>query len=68
MSRRRPMSRSPLPANGFDRTQVMRLAAEAQLDPRTIERAMANGIDSLRARVDRERIRWAADKLGIEIK
>ena len=62
------MSRSPLPANGFDRTQVMRLAAEAQLDPRTIERAMANGIDSLRARVDRERIRWAADKLGIEIK
>jgi hypothetical protein len=51
-----------------DTQSIARLAAEAQLDPRTVRRAMENGIDSLRSGFDRERLQAAAKKLRIEIK
>ena len=50
------------------RTDILRLAAEAELDPRTVKRAVDRGVDTLRAEVDRSRIRAAAEKLGLELK
>jgi hypothetical protein len=50
-----------------DRADVLRLAAEAQIDPRTVKRAIEHGVDVLRASVDRDRIRVAAKKLGIKL-
>lgn len=47
------------------RGDILRLAAEAQIDPRTVKRAIDHGIDALKAAVDRERIRLAAKKLGL---
>jgi hypothetical protein len=50
-----------------DKADVLRLAAEAQIDPRTVKRAIRDGIDTLRAEVDRERLRDAAKKLGLSV-
>jgi hypothetical protein len=50
-----------------DRTMILRLAAESQLDPRTVKRALESGISSLRAEVDKARLRDAAKKLGLAI-
>jgi hypothetical protein len=50
-----------------DRTAILLLAAEAQLDPRTVKHAIEKGISSLRAAVDRERLRAAAKKLGVAL-
>lgn len=50
------------------RTDILRLAAEAELDPRTVKRAVDRGVDTLRAEVDRTRIRAAAEKLGLQLK
>ena len=49
------------------RGDVLRLAAEAQLDPRTVKRALERGVESLQAAVDKERLRAAAAKLGVKI-
>lgn len=49
------------------RADVLRLAAEAQLDPRTVKRAVERGIEKMQATVDKERIRAAAVKLRIKI-
>ena len=46
---------------------ILRLAAETRLDPRTVERAVKNGIEALRAGVDRERLKAAVDKLGLKL-
>lgn len=54
--------------SGITRSDILRLAAEAELDPRTVKRAVDRGIDTLRAEVDRSRIRAAADKLGLVLK
>jgi len=51
----------------IDRADILRLAAEAQLDVRTVKRAVDRGVDSLRAAVDRERLRQAAEKLGLQL-
>jgi hypothetical protein len=51
----------------FDRGVLYRLAAEAQLDVRTVERALRLGVDSLRARVDRKRFLWAVERLGVKL-
>jgi hypothetical protein len=51
----------------IDWPDILRLAAETGLDPRTIERAVDNGIDALRAKVDRERLKAAADKLRLKL-
>lgn len=56
------LKRSPI-----DRTAILRLAAEAQIDPRTVKRAVENGVASLRAEVDRQRLREAAKRLGLVI-
>lgn len=61
----------PLPLKNGDEEKIVtvrRLALEAQLDVRTVQRAMKNGIDKMRAAVDRERLKKAAKKLGVELK
>jgi hypothetical protein len=52
----------------IDRRDILRLAAETGLDPRTVKRAVERGIQSLRAEVDRERLRAAATKLELKLK
>jgi len=52
---------------GLSRGDILRLAAEAQLDPRTVKRAAESGIASLKAEVDRTRLKAAAQKLGLKI-
>jgi hypothetical protein len=49
----------------LSRVDILRLAAEAQIDPRTVKRAIDHGVDALKAHVDRDRIRVAAKKLGL---
>jgi coenzyme F420-reducing hydrogenase delta subunit len=51
----------------MDRVDILRLAAEAEIDPRTVKKAVENGIDSLRAEVDRVRLRDAAKRLGLSV-
>jgi len=51
----------------ISRGDVLRLAAEAQLDPRTVKRAIERGIESLQAAVDKDRLRAAAAKLRIKV-
>ncbi len=52
----------------ISRTETLRLAAEAQLDPRTVKRAVeVRGVKEMQAEVDRERLRAAAQKLKIRI-
>lgn len=51
----------------LERADILRLAAQAELDVRTVKRAMANGIGSLRAEVDKERLRVAAKSLKFSI-
>ena len=53
--------------NTIDRADILRLAAETGLDVRTVKRAMDRGIDSIRAQVDRERLRDAAVKLRLKL-
>jgi hypothetical protein len=52
----------------IDRAGILRLAADSQLDPRTVKRAVEHGIDSLKAEVDRNRLREAAKRLGLTIR
>lgn len=49
------------------RADILRLAAEAQLDPRTVKRAIEQGVDKMQAEFDKERLRAAAAKLKIRI-
>lgn len=51
----------------IDRADILRLAAESGLDVRTVKGAVENGVDSLRAGVDRVRLRQAAEKLSLKI-
>jgi uncharacterized protein (UPF0147 family) len=53
--------------NAIDRAGILRLAADAQLDPRTVRRAIEYGIESLKAEVDRDRLKAAANKLGLRL-
>jgi hypothetical protein len=52
----------------ISRNVILRLAADSQLDPRTVKRAVDRGVDTLRAEVDRARLREAAAKLGLVLK
>jgi hypothetical protein len=47
------------------RRSVLRLAAEAEVDVRTAERALDEGLEGIRTRVVRARIERAATALGI---
>lgn len=49
------------------RHDILKLAVETQLDPRTIQRAVERGVDTMKAEVDRERLRAAAKKLRIRV-
>jgi hypothetical protein len=49
------------------RADILRLAAEAQLDPRTVQRALERGVSKMQATVDKDRLRAAAAKLKIKI-
>ena len=49
------------------RADILRLAAEAQLDPRTVQRAIERGVSKMQAAVDKDRLRAAAIKLKIKI-
>jgi len=51
----------------LDRTTILRLAVEAQLDPRTVQRAAEKGVSSLKSEFDRQRLRAAADKLAVKL-
>jgi hypothetical protein len=59
--------RSPRAKVEVTRADILRLSADSGLDPRTTKRAIDRGIDTLRAEVDRVRIREAAKKLGLTI-
>ncbi len=52
----------------IDRGDILRLAAETGLDARTVKRAIDRGVDSIRAEVDRTRLREAAGKLGLTLR
>ena len=52
----------------IDRGVLLRLAADAQLDPRTVKRAMERGLDSLKSDFDKARLREAATKNGVKIR
>ena len=58
------MSKKP---TTIDRADILRLAAESGLDARTVKGAVEHGVDSLRAGVDRVRLRKAAEKLSLKI-
>jgi hypothetical protein len=52
----------------IDRADILRLAAETGLDVRTVKRAVDRGVASVRAEVDRERLKQAADKLNLRLR
>ena len=60
-------SRSRVGWSSVDRRKRLHLAAESQLDPRTIDRAEALGVTSVRSEADRDRLRAACRKLHVPI-
>ena len=50
----------------LDRPTIMRIALEAQLDPRTVRRAIEQGIDSLQSDHSKTRLRGALKKLKLD--
>lgn len=50
----------------LDRPTIARIALEAQLDPRTVKRALEKGLDSMQSDFDRGRLRAALKKLKLE--
>lgn len=58
----------PKKSTTLERADLLRLAAESGLDVRTVKGAVKNGVESLRAGVDRVRLREAATKLGLVLK
>lgn len=50
-----------------DRLTIMRIALEAQLDPRTVKRAIEKGIDSLQSAHSKARLRAALEKLKVKL-
>lgn len=49
------------------RRDRLRLAAESELDVRTIDRAAVEGVSALRSEVDRERLKKASKRLGVTL-
>ncbi len=50
----------------LDRPTIARIALEAQLDPRTVRRAIEHGIDSLQSGHSKARLRTALKKLKLD--
>jgi len=61
------MPTAKTPKREITRGDVLRLAAEAQIDPRTVKRAVERGVECMRATVDKDRLRAAAAKLKIKV-
>lgn len=51
----------------FTQADVLRLAAEGEVSPKTARRALELGADALRAQVDRDRVGFAARRLGLKL-
>lgn len=51
----------------MERKDIRLLAAYAELDERTVERALVLGLDQMRAKRDREALIAAAKALGIKL-
>jgi len=51
----------------LDDKTIKLLAAHAELDPRTVRRAVEEGVDAIRAAADRERLREAAKILKVKL-
>lgn len=51
----------------LDEKTIKLLAAHAELDPRTVRRAMREGVDALRAERDRDQLREAAKTLKVKL-
>ena len=51
----------------ISRQQILKLAAESMLDPRTIKRAVDFGIGSMKSEFDKQRLREAAEKVGLKL-
>ena len=51
----------------LDTATIAKLAAEAQVDRRTVQRAVEHGIDALRNGYGKDRLRVAAKKLGVRL-
>lgn len=63
----RNMPKRPARDSEPRRADVLRFAAEAQLDPRTALRVILLGTEALRAKADRERADDAASRLGLQL-
>lgn len=50
----------------LDRPTIARIALEAQLDPRTVKRAIDHGIDSLQSDHSKARLRDALKRMKLE--
>ena len=53
---------APLP----DRITIMKIALEAQLDPRTVRRAIESGIEKIKTDFGKARLRDALKKMKLE--
>lgn len=51
----------------LDRKTILTLAAEAEVDERTVRKAEREGIDAIKGVASRERIRKAAKRLGVKL-
>ena len=50
----------------IDRPTILRIAVQAQLDPRTVKHALEDGIDSLQSGHSKTRLRAALKKLKFD--
>jgi len=50
----------------LDRPTIMRIALEAQLDPRTVKRAIEHGIESMQSAYSKARLRIALKNMKRE--
>lgn len=46
------------------RRTILKIAVEAELDPRTVQRALEHGVNQMKSEYDRDRLRACAKKLG----
>jgi hypothetical protein len=51
----------------IDKKTIRILAAHAEIDPRTVERALREGVESVRSHANRERLIAAAKEMGIKL-
>lgn len=67
MPSRSSASKHPALIAESQRVQVKAISAHADVDPRTVERALREGVDVIRTRSVREAIVRAAIELGVDL-